>query len=137
MPGSTTRIRGAGGKFASSKGFFSTNTLQRGLAQFELKMRDHIEEIAQDFAHELVDYAQAHAPWSDRTGDARAGLDAVVEAARGGDILVTLFHTVDYGVWLEVRWGGRYAIIIPTVERKGPELLAKMQHMMNRIVFYE
>lgn len=134
---SGTRLRGSSGKFTSSKGFFSTSTLQRGLAQFELKMREHIEQIAEDFAQELVDYAQTHAPWDDRTGDAREGLSVQVESARGGNILVTLFHTVDYGVWLEVRWGGKYAIIIPTVEQKGPELLARMQHMMDRIIFYE
>ena len=134
---SGTRTRGGGGKFASSKGFFSTSTLERGLAQFELKMREGIEEIALDFAIELVDYAKANAPWSDRTGDARAGLDAQVENGMRGDIVVTLFHTVDYGVWLEVRWGGKYAIIIPTVERKGPELLAKMRGMMREIIFYE
>lgn len=134
---SGTRTRGAGGKFASSKGFFSTNTLARGLAQFEFKMRDRMEEIANDFAKELVDYAQSHAPWNDRTGDARAGLGAQAETGLGGNIIVTLFHTVSYGIWLEVRWGGKYAIIIPTVEQKGPELLQKMERMMDRIIFYD
>ena len=23
---------------------------------------------------------------------------------------------VHYGIWLEVRWGGRFAIIVPTIE---------------------
>lgn len=134
---SGTRTRGAGGKFASTKNFFKTSTLQKGLAQFEIKMREHMEEIANDFAQELVDYARSHAPWEDRTGDARAGLDSAVETGRGQNLVVSLFHTVDYGIWLEVRWGAKYAIIIPTVEQKGPELLAKMERMMDRITFYD
>lgn len=133
----TTRIRGAGGRFASSKGYFSVDTLTRGIAQFEIKMRDKIGEIAEEFAQELVDYARSHAPWEDRTGDARAGLSSLVEFGRGQNLVVSLFHTVEYGIWLEVRWSGRYAIIIPTVDRKGRDLLAKMKGIMDRIVFYE
>lgn len=134
--GRTTRVRGSGGRFQSSKGYF-TSTLERGLAQFEIKMIEGMQEIAEEFANELVDYAQSNAPWDDRTGAARAGLSSDVEIGRGQDLVVSLFHTVDYGVWLEVRWGGRYAIIMPTVENKGPELLARMKGMMDRIIFYD
>lgn len=133
---SGTRTRGAGGRFASSKGFFTTDTLTKGIAQFEFKMREHMELIALEFAVELQNYAQNHAPWNDRTGDARQGLQADTFNERDS-MGVIIFHTVEYGIWLEVRWGGRYAIIIPTVEQKGPELLARMQGIMSRIVFYE
>jgi len=131
-----TRIRNRNGTFGSSKGFFETNTLERGLAQFEFKMRDRMMEIAEEVAKDLESHAKSKAPWENRTGAAREGLTAEVQEERDL-IVVQLFHTVDYGVWLEVRWSGKYAIILPTIEQKGPDVLAKMKGMMDRIIFYE
>ena len=31
--------------------------------------------------------------------------------------MIVLAHTVFYGKYLELRWGGRYAIIFPTIHR--------------------
>lgn len=117
--------------------FFSAdNTLAKGIAQFEFKMLEGMEEIIRRFRQDIVDYARSNAPWEDRTGEARSGLDA--EFYGEPDALgLTLFHSVDYGMWLEIRWGGKYAIIIPTIENMGPKLLNEMEHMMSRIRFYE
>jgi hypothetical protein len=115
---------------------FSSDTLTIGIENFQSKMEEGLEDVVLDFAVAMLDYAQAHAPWSDRTGAARAGLDVNVEQT-SKLIGVTLFHTVDYGFFLEVRWGGRYAIILPTVETMGPQLMAKLNRMMDGIVFYE
>lgn len=135
MP-STTRFRGQGGRFQSSKGYFSTNTLERGIAQFEMKMRQGIMEFAEDFAREIEEYARANAPWEDRTGDARAGLTAEAQETNSSTT-ITLYHTVEYGVWLEIRWSGKYAIVLPTLEKMGPKLFNRMEGMMDRIEFYE
>lgn len=64
---------------------------------------------------EIEDAAQANAPWTDRTGDARAGLTCEVDKD-GEDVILELFHTVDYGQWLETIQSGRFAIIMPTLE---------------------
>jgi hypothetical protein len=32
---------------------------------------------------------------------------------------ILLSHSVNYGIWLEIRWQGKYAIIIPTLQRYG------------------
>lgn len=111
---------------------FTIDTLSRGVANFTFKTMDRIAEIAQDLAQELVDYAQTNAPWEDRSGDARSGLEAGVNV-ENGQFDVELYHTVEYGIWLEVRWGGRYAIIIPTIEAIGPKLFAKMNNMLEEI----
>ena len=68
------------------------------------------------------------APWTDRTGNARNGLRAIPVHDSGTHAIV-LAHGVSYGIWLEVRWDGRYAIIMPAVERFAPrmlELVAKL-----------
>ena len=115
---------------------FEVDTLSEGLAKFQFKTANRMGEIAQEFASELVDYARKNAPWNDRTGDARDGLEAEVRL-ENKSLEIDLYHTVDYGVWLEIRWGGRYAIIIPTVEQKGSELLDRMNNILSEIIYYD
>ena len=67
-------------------------------------------------------YAKQNAPWSDQTGMARAGLNASV-SVEGGEVVLTLAHSVDYGIWLETIQDGAYAIIMPTLEALGPQIL--------------
>jgi hypothetical protein len=115
---------------------FKIDTLSKGMANFVFKTNNALAEKAQDFAAELVSYAKNNAPWEDRTGAARQGLEGEVEI--GDDqFTITLSHTVEYGIWLEIRWGGRYAIIIPTVETMGPKLWNKVQGIVGDIVYYE
>jgi len=38
---------------------------------------------------------------------------------------------VEYGKHLELRWGGRYAIIGPTIARVGPEVMAGIRTKMG------
>jgi hypothetical protein len=62
------------------------------------------------------------APWEDRTGNARGGLFSVTDREGATRTVVYLGHTVYYGVFLELAHGKRYAVIMPTMERKLPEL---------------
>lgn len=64
---------------------------------------------------DVEDYARGNAIWEDQTGAARAGLTAETENDQGF-ITLTLFHTVEYGVWLETIQSGRFAIIQRTLE---------------------
>lgn len=76
---------------------------------------DAIEEVALYLAPILEGHAKLTAPWQDRTGNARQSLFAVVDVARD---IVTLYlsHGMEYGLWLEVRYAGRYAVILPTLQ---------------------
>lgn len=116
--------------------FFKIDTLSRGLANFTFKSADQMIEYANEFADELRQYAQDNAPWQDRTGDARVGLDTAV-IMDNQTLEIQLYHTVEYGIWLEIRWGGQYAIIIPTIETMGPRLFDKMNNMFGEITYYD
>lgn len=78
-------------------------------------------EAFQDASNDVKQEAQDNAPWEDQTGDARSGLDTAVENDHG-EIVLTLFHTVEYGLWLEVIQNGRFAIIMPTLEHSAPKI---------------
>jgi len=110
----------AGGKFFGMKGFIWWLDGQDTWFAATDFMRDGVESFEDD-ARKVEDYAKDNAPWTDRTGDARAGLTA--EVSRDGDaIVMELYHTVDYGLWLEVIQNGEYAIIMPTLEAMAPEI---------------
>ena len=71
---------------------------------------------------EVEAYARANAPWSDITGSAREGLTASVYL-EGGEVILELAHTVEHGYWLELIQDGSFAIIMPTLEALGPEII--------------
>lgn len=75
-------------------------------------------------------HMKATAPWTDRTSAARNGLGAKVVVSTN-KVAIVLFHSVPYGVYLETRWGGRFAVINPTIAIMGP-VYAKA---VGRIVF--
>lgn len=78
--------------------------------------------IIENSATEVEEAARRNAPWADITGNARAGLSANVEN-NNGEIILTLYHTVEYGLWLEVIQNGAFATILPTLEREAPSIL--------------
>ena len=76
-------------------------------------------------------FMKTNARWTDRTGHARSGLYTATKK-EGNSFFILLSHTASYGIWLEVRFSGRYAIIVPglrfTVAGLGkllPKLLEK------------
>lgn len=81
-----------------------------------------VAEAMYDGRGEVEAYAQTHAPWEDQTGAARAGLHAEV-GIEGTDVTLSLMHSVDYGVYLELKDNGQYAIIMPTLEALGPKII--------------
>lgn len=96
-------------------GMLMRNGMSHGIALAAVEIPHQIEDEVLDVAAEALEYAQSNAPWADRTGDARAGLDVDVQW-EGHSIVWEMFHTVDYGLYLETRWNAKYAIIMPTLE---------------------
>lgn len=98
------------------------DTLRPHLNLFVVAADRGLTEYNESRAQDVQDYAQENAPWEDRTGAARDGLTA--EARHDGmHYYIDLYHTVDYGIWLEIRWEGRFAIIQPTLEHFGPVVM--------------
>lgn len=79
---------------------------------------DVVEEAFKQAETEMEESARRNAPWVDRTGDARRGITA--DTFHYDNVVgINLFHTVEYGKWLELIQNGRYAIIMPTLETEG------------------
>ena len=81
---------------------------------------------------EAVKWAKENAPWTDRTGNARAGLHSGVEI---GEDFWELYvaHSVFYGIYLETRWSGKYQILAPTILMIGTQLIARIGKVLESV----
>lgn len=104
------------------------------LAEKFAKMgNDLIRKIGDDthyWAQETENAMRKNAHWTDRSGAARRGLFHDME--RSANTITARFgHTVDYGQFLELSNGGKYAIVMPTVQAMLPKLEEKLAKVLE------
>lgn len=118
----------------ASRGFFDFDTLTPALKRL-LPAVDAGVDLAFDYmVPRATTYARTNAPWTDQTGNARAGLAAVHEKIPMVVHRLVVHHSMPYGLWLEVRWSGRYAIIGPTMVYTAPQLAIAVTEAVKRAV---
>jgi hypothetical protein len=75
--------------------------------------------------NEITAWMSANAKWDDRTGDARRSLKANVRRISNAYLTLALFYddkNVDYDIFLENMSGGKFSILMPTLEHWLPRL---------------
>ena len=77
-------------------------------------------------------HMREHAPWTDRTGNARSGLFTIPNLI-GKLKTITFSHTMSYGIWLEIKDNGKYAIIMPSVHKVGTDIRKSFERTLDRI----
>lgn len=91
------------------------------------KMRDQVDRgafiVSEKIASEGQSVMRVNAPWTDRTSNARNGLFGKAMHEKGISHTIVLYHTMPYGVFLETRNSGKYAVIVPTLQTMGPRTM--------------
>lgn len=120
-------------KGRSGAGFvLEHNSLTPGLESADGKLQAALFALANFWAPRVEGAARSGAKWTDQTSNARNGLTAV--ASQDSKVTrIDLFHTMPYGIWLEVRWSGRYAIIMPTIRETVPQIMSDARGILGRI----
>lgn len=110
----------------------------RGFGRLSNEMRSHaqrlevgVQAVADTWGQQIQAEAQTNRRWQDRTGNARIGLRSYVDAKRGDGVTVYLTTQVVYGVQLELGHGGRYAIVMPTINANLPELREAIRELVR------
>jgi len=91
-----------------------------------------VAAVAQYVATQMQNQAQADAPWTDRTGNARTGIFGTSEADFAAHVVtIYLSHgaTIDYGIWLELANSGSYAVIMRTMEAHYETLMQMLREV--------
>lgn len=114
----------------SSNSFTWEGNLEARLNQMGPQVKRAMVAGAKYVSGEAEDFMRSNAPWTDQTGAARNGLGTSVQVSTNKVALV-MYHSVPYGVFLEVRWGGKYGIIEKTMAATGPRLV----EVIGRLAF--
>lgn len=85
------------------------------LERYSQKVDAAVTGVCQYYSQQGAAYAKENAPWADRTGDARKFLHGYV--VKEGMLTARISHGVLYGIHLEKRYSGKYAIL-PSVKRR-------------------
>lgn len=117
------------GKQGSFK--WKSDTLFANMRLFEPRLDRALVALTEFYGNRIEGAAKMNAPWTDRTGNARGGLETAVTHAPGVH-RITLFHKVEYGLWLEIANGGRYRIIMPTLESQGRQMMRDAERLVRR-----
>lgn len=110
---------------------WNDKVLARKLATMPERVDRYLSGVVRYHRPSTEAMAKRNAPWTDRTSNARNGLfaNAVIEPKKR--YAIVLAHSVPYGIWLEVRFSGRYAVILPTVNRKSSAVMRTVTRVLE------
>lgn len=112
---------------------FKSNNIGRNLKALPDKIDGYVHAVMDRQSGKALTYMKTNAPWTDRTGNARNGLGSDVGWIPKEEHKITLFHRMWYGVFLETRFAGRFAIILPTIQKFGPETMKLLDKMFAKL----
>lgn len=110
---------------------FDSHELKMNVRQYKEDVDKAIEFLVNFHATEAARNMKMNAPWTDRTSAARNGLFTAVTKRGEGHYTIILSHSVHYGIWLEVKFSGRDAIVAPTVISQGQALMKDLKEMVR------
>lgn len=118
----------------AKRGVFTFDSLTPNLQRLLPRIDAAVDIVFDAMEAEAETYMRTNAPWSDQTGNARAGLFAPHTSTPMVMHRLTPHHTMSYGYWLEVKWSGRHAIVGPTMFHIAPILAANVAAGVNRAI---
>ena len=118
----------------SRKGTFVFDSLTPNLKRLLPRVDAAVDLVFDRYEAQAESYARINAPWTDRTGNARNGLFAQHDAEHMVRHELTVYGTMPYTFWLEVKFSGKYAIIGPTLVHIAPLMAADLASAINRAV---
>lgn len=112
---------------------YNNSNLKKNLDKMSIKLGAVILMYSATKASEIQAKMKINRPWTDRTGMAKALLNAKVSQPNDNTIRITLSHGVNYGIWLELAHEKNYAIIAPTIREEGPRIVEDLNNLMSKL----
>jgi hypothetical protein len=98
------------------------DTVTPNLTVMDARAVEAIHITLKYWVAQAISMMRSGARWTDNTGNARQGLMARDFPDGDGGSLV-LWSSAPYGIWLEIRWHGKYAIVGPVMQQIAPNVL--------------
>lgn len=114
---------------------FENSKLYQNSEKFHEKIDTAVSMYMQTKSIEYESYMKTHRPWTDRTGMAKATLFGDYSKPKEHLHRITLGHGVEYGIYLELAHDKNYAIVGPTIQIKGNEVVSDLKDLFSKIKF--
>lgn len=108
----------------------SPGSMADRVASYAKKLLEAVYRLATEWATRIANDARSSAPWTDRTGAARRGLMGKAFRLAVGAVIV-VSHSVKYGIYLERKNAGRFAALIPALQRSYAGVFASLQQLVR------
>jgi hypothetical protein len=103
----------------------------RNLYAWAREKKAGIEAVGRVSASNIQNYARKNKRWIDRTGMARAGLNAGNFWQSPEVMIIYLAHAVSYGVYLELCNDGKYAILEEAINKYREDIHKNLKKVMG------
>lgn len=119
---------------------WTPGTLVPNLAQAEAKAFAYMARTTAYWSLRAEAQARRGAKWTDRTGNARSGLNGSYTVSKSGGsatFTIVLAHSMSYGYWLETvhfAHKGDLSIILPTLYRGESPVSTQWSDMMAKVL---
>jgi hypothetical protein len=90
---------------------------------YHAHLRRVVFEVLQEYAAQIEANMKTNAAWTDRTANARQSLESRAYIV-GNQVILVACQNMDYGVYLELSNGGKYAIILKTIQPEYQKIMA-------------
>ncbi|MGI8404976.1 MAG: hypothetical protein ACR2OE_09485 [Thermomicrobiales bacterium] len=94
------------------------------------RLIDAVHQIGDTHAAEIQSEMKSNHPFQNQTGAAEAGLFAKAEPSDTG-VRIRAGHGVFYGIYLERKNAGRYAIVLPTLQQHYGSFMSDMKALVG------
>jgi hypothetical protein len=111
------------------------DALAKSLGDHDQKVKRYIAaQFIRAAGEDAPNYMKRNAPWSDISGNARAGLHATAKSIDQGKAFELIAaHSVFYGIYLESRFSGKFAILMPTINYIGKLLIDRIAAGLEKL----
>lgn len=106
------------------------------LAGATQKAQFYLSRTTEYYSLHAETYAKTKAPWTDRSTNARSGLTTTWSgniSSSGARFQIDVFHRVPYGIWLEIKYNGKFSIINKTVNIEGNKFFKTANQVMAKM----
>ncbi len=111
---------------------FKPSRLITNLKHFDGDLNKLVAATVDYRADKCIAFMKTNAKWTDRTGNARATLNAQT-AHSDKSHMIRLYGGMPYQIWLELRFAGRLAVIGPAVKYQGLALMNQLRGLVNKL----
>lgn len=127
MAGTRTEGNMSGIKFRWDGG-----QVRRNIRELDRRSKAYVDLVVRRNGARGTGVMKSDAPWTDRTGAARAGLHTEVETS-DTKYTIVFAHSVSYGIWLEVANSGNYQVIMPSVHKVGQQVMSDLDRLFGKV----